>query len=97
MSPETEETTMTDTERIIAETYDASPDDYRAEVYWPGESRIGEATPQTNPALFSDAEILAEVKYLMRMNKRLGSHPLRTAAYMRLMRVLEERKDETQV
>jgi hypothetical protein len=60
--------------------------------YRPGHARVGEATPQTDPDKFTDDEVVAEVKYLMRTNKRYGSHPLRTAAYMRLLKVLEERK-----
>jgi len=60
--------------------------------YIPGRARIGDPTPQTDPDLFTDAEIRAEIKYLIRTNKRLGSHPLRTLAYLKLERVLTERK-----
>lgn len=60
--------------------------------YIPGQARVGEPTPQTDPDLFSDAEITAEVKHLIRMNKRYGSHPLRTIAYHKLLRILAERK-----
>lgn len=82
---------MTPTERLIADEYDALPTDYRADVYVPGMARMGEATPQTNPALFTGAEITAEIKYLIRMNKRIGPHVLRTLAYQRLALVLQER------
>jgi len=61
-------------------------------TYIPGRARVGEPTPQSDPDLFSDAEILAEVKYLIRTNKRFGSHPLRTIAYTRLLHILEQRK-----
>jgi len=60
-------------------------------TYIPGKARVGEPTPQSDPDLFSDAEIRAEIKYLIRTNKRLGSHPLRTLAYLKLERVLAER------
>lgn len=53
-------------------------------MYVPGESRVGEATPQTDPGLFSKDELLSEVKYLLRMNKRYGPHPLRGQAIARL-------------
>jgi hypothetical protein len=83
----------TPTEREVMKEYDAKPTDRRATVYKPGHAMIGEATPQTNPPLFTDDEILAEVKHLIRMNKRLGPHVLRTLAYTRLMTVLAERQE----
>lgn len=57
-------------------------------AYRPGVARVGEPTPQTNPELFTDDEILAEIKHLIRMNKRYGSHPLRTVRYLALQRYL---------
>jgi hypothetical protein len=60
-------------------------------TYVPGTARIGEPTPQSHPELFTDAEIQSEVKYLIRMNKRLGSHPLRTMRYLALLRYLDTR------
>lgn len=61
-------------------------------TYDPSTRRVGEASPQTSPELFTDAELMTEVRYLMRLNKRHGSHPLRTAAYMRLLAELDRRK-----
>ena len=60
--------------------------------YRPGHDRVGEPTPQRAPYLFSSEDIRAEVKYLMRMNRRLGSNTLRTIAYHKLIRELEGRK-----
>lgn len=64
-------------------------------VYVPGMSRVGEGTPQDRPALFTDAEVLGEVKYLMMINRRhatLNGNALRTAACNRLLAVLGERR-----
>lgn len=61
-------------------------------AYKPGRSRIGEPTPQSDPDLFSDEDVLAEVKYLIGLNQRYGSHHLRTMAYARLLGVLAERQ-----
>lgn len=61
-------------------------------TYVPGKSRMGEPTPQSDPELFSDAELLAEVKYLLGLNKRYGSHYLRTSAYAKLLGILTARK-----
>ena len=52
---------------------------------------VGEATPQSHPELFTDAEIRAEIKYLLRLNKRYGTHILRVNAYLKLDQVLAER------
>lgn len=62
------------------------------EKYRPGMARVGEATPQSDPDLFTDAEILAEIKYLLRLNKRYGTHLLRVVAYTRLMDYLANRR-----
>jgi hypothetical protein len=61
--------------------------------YVPGRALMSEDTPQTAPELFSDDEILGEIKYLIRMNARLGSNPLRTMAYLKLQKVLETRRE----
>ena len=61
------------------------------EPYRPGHARIGEPTPQSDPDKFTDAEIRAEIRYLLRLNKRYGTHPLRVAAYARLDEVLRTR------
>jgi hypothetical protein len=58
----------------------------------PGLAKIGEPTPQSDPQLFTDAEITAEIKHLVRLNRRHGSHPQRTAAYLRLAQVLADRR-----
>ena len=64
--------------------------------YRPGRALIGEPTPQSDPDRFTDAEIRAEIRYLMRLNKRYGSHPLRTAAYLKLDAVLKARTSASQ-
>ena len=61
-------------------------------TYKPGRTRVGEPTPQSDPDLFSDDEIKAEIKYLLGLNKRYGTHPLRVGAYLKLDAVLVERK-----
>lgn len=60
-------------------------------TYRPGHAMVGEATPQSHPELFTDAEIRAEIKYLLRLNKRYGTHILRVNAYLKLDQVLAER------
>lgn len=62
-------------------------------TYQPGRSMAGEPTPQSDPDLFTDAEIRAEIGYLLGLNKRYGTHPLRVAAYMRLEQVLIKRHE----
>ena len=60
-------------------------------TYKPGRARVGEPTPQSDPDLFTDAEIRLEIKYLLGLNKRYGTHPLRVAAYLKLDDVLRSR------
>ena len=64
-------------------------------TYRPGYARVGEATPQTDPDLFTDKEIKAEIKYLLRLNKRYGTHPLRVKAYLDLEDVLRQRRADS--
>lgn len=52
--------------------------------YRPGASRIGEATPQTDPDLFSTEDIRAEIRYLITADRRYGAHHLRALARLRL-------------
>lgn len=61
------------------------------EPYVPGQALVGEATPQSDPDLFTDAEIVAEMKYLLQLNKRYGTHVLRVDAYNKLGAVLAAR------
>lgn len=61
-------------------------------TYNPATRRGGDATPQSEPELFTDADIMKEVRYLIRTNKRHGEHPLRTAAYMRMLAFIADRK-----
>ena len=63
----------------------------RPDAYRPGMALVGEATPQSNPELFTDAEIRAEIKYLLKLNKRYGTHILRVNAYLALEDVLRSR------
>lgn len=65
------------------------------EKYRPGMAFVSESTPQSSPELFTDAEILGEVKYLLRLNKIHGTHVLRVAAYLKLERFLRERTEAT--
>lgn len=67
------------------------------EKYRPGMARVGEATPQSDPDLFTDAEIMAEVKYLLRLNKKYGTHPLRVAAYVKLLTYLQQRQNANMI
>jgi hypothetical protein len=64
--------------------------------YKPGKARVGDPTPQTHPHLFSDEDIMAEVKHLMRTNRQYGSNPIRTMKYMDLMRTVRERGNTTE-
>lgn len=59
--------------------------------YRPGHARFGEATPQSDPDLFSDEDIRAEVSYLLRLNAKHGSHHLRVQAYAKLLSILADR------
>lgn len=61
--------------------------------YRAGYARAGEPTPQTDPDLFTDAEIRSEISYLLRLNKRYGTHLLRVEAYLKLAEVLRSRKE----
>jgi hypothetical protein len=54
--------------------------------------RVTDLDPQRNPELFSDADLMKEVRMLIRMNTKHGSHPLRTVAYTKLMQFIDERK-----
>lgn len=54
---------------------------------------MSDPTPQTHPELFSDDDIMVEVRYLQRLNKRYGSNALRTMAYIDLLKVVAERRE----
>jgi len=54
--------------------------------------RVGDPSPQTDPDSFTTEEIMLEVRHLMAQNRRYGAHPLRTAAYTRLLAVVKERE-----
>lgn len=78
--------------------YDVATDtlnpDY--EPYKAGHALVGEATPQSHPQWFTDAEIRGEIKYLLRLNKKYGTHPLRVSAYAKLAVVLADRREARQ-
>lgn len=59
--------------------------------YKPGHALVGEPTPQSHPERFSTEDIQAEIRHLLSLNKRYGSNPLRTAAYLKLARIIAER------
>lgn len=60
-------------------------------VYRAGMALVSEATPQSHPNRFTDEEIKAEIKYLLRLNAKHGTHHLRVAAYLALDSVLADR------
>ena len=53
---------------------------------------FSDVDPQRNPELFSDVDLMKEVRMLLRMNKKYGSHVLRTVAYTKLTQFIEDRK-----
>jgi hypothetical protein len=57
-------------------------------TYKPGRTLVGEPTPQSDPDLFTDDEIKAEIRYLLGLNRRYGTHVLRVEAYLKLDAVL---------
>lgn len=59
--------------------------------YRPGYARVGEPTPQSDPDMFTVAEIKAEIRHLRKLNDRLGEHPLRTAAALKLAMIVHGR------
>ena len=59
--------------------------------YDPRRARVGELTPQSDPDRFSTEDLLAEASYLMETNRRDGPRPSRTAAYLRLVRIIAAR------
>jgi hypothetical protein len=61
--------------------------DYKPGGRWPASW----PTPQTDPDLFSDDQLKAEIRHLLRIDKRHGNHPLRAAARLRLYGVLNDR------
>lgn len=58
--------------------------------------RLSDISPQSHPELFSDADIMKEVKMLIRMNTKYGSHPLRTIAYTKLEQFIRDRRTKGQ-
>ena len=61
-------------------------------TYDPRTRRTWEPSPQTEPELFSPADIKAEIRHLRRLNRSFGEHTLRTLAIVKLTRVLAERE-----
>lgn len=61
-------------------------------TYVPGMALFGEPTPQTDPHLFTDDEIRAEIRYLVRLDQRYGAHHLRALARVRLTNEIASRK-----
>lgn len=47
--------------------------------------------PQRNPELFSDDDLRREIKMLLGMNKRYGTHVLRVAAYNKIAEFIATR------
>jgi hypothetical protein len=52
--------------------------------YVPGMARMNDHTPQSAPERFTIAEIQDEIRYLLRLNKKHGTHILRVQAYQAL-------------
>jgi hypothetical protein len=61
--------------------------DYKPGGRWPASW----PTPQTDPDLFSDAQLVAEIRHLRGIDKRYGAHPLRAMARLKLYEVLNDR------
>lgn len=62
------------------------------ETYVPYSRRtVNDVDPQRNPELFSDEDLKREIKMLLGMNKRYGTHVLRVAAYTKLAQFIEDR------
>jgi len=74
------------------ETSKGTPGGTTREKWVPAAGKVGGLHPQSDPEQFTDEEIMSEIKYLMRLNKRLGSNSLRTIAYSKLLKVLADRK-----
>ncbi len=73
------------------------PEQTEYAVYVPYSRRLlTDVSPQKTPERFTDKDIMREVKMLIRMNTRHGSHVLRTVAYTRLTRFIETRKTSGQ-
>lgn len=56
-------------------------------------ARVGEPTPQTHPNDATTDELTAEIAYLMRTNRKYGTHPKRVSAYVRLAKIRATRPD----
>lgn len=62
------------------------------ETYVPYSQRtVNDVDPQRNPELFSDEDLKREIKMLLGMNKRYGTHVLRVAAYLKIAKFIEDR------
>ena len=62
--------------------------------YRPGHAYVGGLNPQSNPEMFTDAVLQAEIRHLLRLNKRYGTHILRVQAYQQLLAVLADRRNQ---
>lgn len=61
-------------------------------AYRPGGTYVGGASPQSNPELFTDEDLTAEIRYLLALNAKHGAHILRIQAYTKLIHVLAARR-----
>lgn len=61
-------------------------------AYVPGNARTHEATPQSDPDLFSTEDIRAEMAYLEKLDKRHGAHFLRAQARVELAIAIAKRE-----
>jgi hypothetical protein len=59
--------------------------------YKPGQARVGQRTPQSHPEEFSDEDLVAEAKYLLAMNRKLGENTLRSLATLKLINEVNRR------
>jgi hypothetical protein len=61
--------------------------DYKPGCRWPANW----PTPQTDPDLFTDDQLRAEIRHLAGIDKRHGAHHLRAMARLALTRELAQR------
>lgn len=57
----------------------------------PQNAKVGEPTPQTDPDMFDTADIKAEIRYLLSLNRKHGTLSLRVAGIAKLRAELAAR------
>lgn len=54
--------------------------------------QLSDHSPQSHPEWYTDSDIRKEIKMLLRMNEKYGTHILRVNAYLALDAVLKSRQ-----